>query len=329
MRRVLVIGGNLFIGRELVTRLLDRGDEVTILHRGNNNPFRQKTLEIHCDRNDTAAMEKVLQERNFEYVFDNVYDWQRGTTGKQVSSTAKACSPVLKRYVYMSSCAVYVDGLDRTEDSLLAGPACPEHYCLNKADSERELFKLHASQGLSVVTLRPPFIYGPLNPFYREAYFWDRLRAGRPILIPGDGSRLMQFVSVMDLAEAALRAAESPEADGKAYNIAHPAAVRQDEFVRTLADAAGIEPDLHYVGRDRLQQLGGGIFEPPYYFGQYFDMPPITMDVSQAEKDLNFSPMTLSDGMRQTWNWYSNGDQSEVAVPNFSYEDQVLAVIKD
>ena len=50
-----------------------------------------------------------------------------------------------------------------------------------------------------MVTLRPPFIYGPGNPFYREAFFWDRLRDGRPIILPGDGRRLMQFVYIKDL----------------------------------------------------------------------------------------------------------------------------------
>ena len=45
--------------------------------------------------------------------------------------------------------------------------------------SERALFRLHAAEGLPVVTLRPPFIYGPENPFYREAFFWDRMRADR------------------------------------------------------------------------------------------------------------------------------------------------------
>ena len=45
--------------------------------------------------------------------------------------------------------------------------------------------------GLPVVTFRPPFVYGPNSPFYREQFFWDRLRAGRPIIIPGDGHRLV------------------------------------------------------------------------------------------------------------------------------------------
>ena len=50
MARVLVIGGTLFIGKALVERLLSRGDEVTILHRGRHNPFAGRTAELHADR---------------------------------------------------------------------------------------------------------------------------------------------------------------------------------------------------------------------------------------------------------------------------------------
>jgi nucleoside-diphosphate-sugar epimerase len=91
----------------------------------------------------------------------------------------------------MSSVAAYGDGLNHHEGDALAPDDAPELYVRNKAMSERALFRLHQRTGLPVVTLRPPYIYGPGNPFYREAYFWDRLRAGRSIILPGDGRRLM------------------------------------------------------------------------------------------------------------------------------------------
>ncbi len=326
MRRVLVIGGNLFIGRELVRRLLERGDEVTILHRGRHNPFAGQSLEIRCDRNDAAAVARAMRGRGFEYVFDNVYDWQRGTTGDQVRASAEACGPSLRRYVFVSSCAAYGDGLNRTEDSPLASPRHPEAYCRNKADSERALLALHAEKGIATATLRPPFIYGPHNPFYREAFFWDRLAAGRPILVPGDGSRLMQFVAVSDLVEAALLAAEVPAAAGRAYNVAHSEAVRQDDLVRALGTAADIEPDLQYVPRETIYKLGGQVFQAPYYFGQYFDMPSITMDVSRAREELRFEPAALADGLRHAWNWYRNRQSHEE--PDFSFDESVFRAIR-
>jgi nucleoside-diphosphate-sugar epimerase len=55
---------------------------------------------------------------------------------------------------------------------------------LNKAMSETALFRLHQRIGPPVVTLRPPVVYGPRNSLYREAFFWDRLRANRSMILP-------------------------------------------------------------------------------------------------------------------------------------------------
>ena len=326
MNRVLVIGGTLFIGQALVARLLERGDEVTILHRGQRNPFAGHVKEIRCDRNDTAAMAKAVKGA-YDLVFDNVYDWQRGTTGAQVLASAAACGGNLRRYVFVSSCAAYGDGLDRSEDSPLAPPDCPDAYCRNKADSERALFRLHDDKGVPATTLRPPFVYGPHNPFYREAFFWDRLGAGRPVLVPGDGSRLMHFVLVGDLARAALLAADTPAAAGRAYNIAHAQAVRQDDLVRMLGAAAGVKADLRYIPRETALRLGGQVFQPPYYFGQYFDMPPITLEVARARQELGFEPVPMTEGLRQTWQWHSDSQREKRDRPDFSFDEAALAAL--
>ena len=67
----------------------------------------------------------------------------------------------LHRYVFMSSVAAYGDGLNHHEGDALAPDDAPELYVRNKAMSERALFRLHQRIGLPVVTLRPPYIYGP------------------------------------------------------------------------------------------------------------------------------------------------------------------------
>ncbi len=74
-------------------------------------------------------------------------------------------------------------------------------------------------------------------PFYREQFFWDRLRAGRPIIIPGDGHRLMQFVYVNDLVQAMVRAMEEPRAVGEAFNIGDTKPVTQVELVEQAGAA--------------------------------------------------------------------------------------------
>src|SRR5258708_37103522 len=100
---VLVIGGTLFIGRNLVHSLVKAGHEVSVLHRHGNHDFGKKVANLNADRNDSAAMKSVLHGTKFEIVFDNVYDWQRGTTASQVEATVKSCGDHLRRYVFMRS----------------------------------------------------------------------------------------------------------------------------------------------------------------------------------------------------------------------------------
>lgn len=323
MARTLVIGGTLFIGRALVRRLLARGDQVTILHRGAGNPFKGQTGEIRCDRNDTEAVKRALDGKTFDLVYDNVYDWQRGTTAGQVQALALALSPRPRRYVFTSSVAAYGEGLDLDEDSPLAPDDHPDDYVRNKAQTEAMLFALHREQGFPAVTLRPPYVYGPENPFYREAFFWDRLLAGRPVIVPGDGERPMQFVLADDIARAAILAAESDCAAGRAYNIANPAPLTQRELVESLARAAGRKIEVVLVPREKLLAMGGRIFEPPYYFGQYFDMPPITQRTGRAREELGLEPVSFEEGLAGAFAWY--GRRRGGAAPDFSFDDKVLA----
>ena len=321
--KALVIGGTLFIGRHLVWRLLAAGHQVTILHRRPGHDLGSEVEELVADRNDGEALRAVLRRRQFDWVFDNVYDWERGTGPAQVLASAEAVSDGLRRYVFMSSVAVYGEGLNHREEDPLVPDDCPNSYARNKAASERALFDLYERTGLPVVTLRPPFIYGPGNPFYREAFFWDRLEAGRPIIIPGDGRREMQFVYVSDLVEAAIRAAELPAAAGHAFNVAHPQPVTQTDWVLALAEAAGKKPHLVYIPRDRIQALGGSVADPNrLYFGQYLDLPPITELVQKAQRLLGFQPSPFLHALRETYQWYR--EKRPFAPPDFGFEEELI-----
>jgi nucleoside-diphosphate-sugar epimerase len=322
LTRSLVIGGTLFMGRALVRRLLARSERVTLLHRGRSNPFADKTAEIHCDRNDPAAVSKALAGHRFDVVYDNVYDWQRGTSAEQVEAAAVALAEGLRRYVFISSVAVYQPGENLSEDAPLVPDDYPEDYPRNKANTERMLFRLHAERGLPAVTLRPPYVYGPENPFYREAFFWDRLLANRPILVPEDGSRLMQFVLADDVAAAAIAAADAGAATGHAYNVCNDQPITQNELVEALAVAAGCTARLVHVQRKRLLELGGRVLEPPYYFAQYFDMPAITQSNSCARRDLGFEPTPFAEGLAQTFEWRRQHPDGRAA--DYAWEDQVL-----
>lgn len=324
MARVLVIGGTLFIGRALVDQLLARGDEVVIMHRGASTPFGDRVQSLRCDRNDVEAVQRTVAGERFDVVFDNVYDWERGTSGVQVAAAARATSEGLGRYVFTSSVAAYPVGGPHDEDAALTPSDDPNTYAAQKAESERALFALHRESGIGVTTLRPAFIYGPNNPFDREAFFWDRIRAGRPVIVPEDGTSTMQWVHVDDVARAAILAGAREESNGRAYNLGCPP-VTQLEFVHTLARAAGMDVDVRYVPRATLHAAGGGLMAPPFYFGIFLDLPPIVMRTDRVRRDLGLELTPLEDGLRETYRWY---EQQQRPAPDYSWEDGVLAGVR-
>ena len=126
--KVLVIGGTLFIGRQLVEELLKAGHEVAVLHRKPKHDFGRRVENIMADRNDAQCHEEALAGRRFEVVFDNVYDWERGTTAAQVEATVRAVGDRITRYVFMSSVAAYGDGLNHKESDPLAPDYHPDPY---------------------------------------------------------------------------------------------------------------------------------------------------------------------------------------------------------
>jgi len=120
------------------------------------------------------------------------------------------------------------------EDAALAPDDFPMPYIQHKASAERALFAMHRETGFPVTTIRPPFVHGPRQPFYREQFFWDRMLDGRPLILPDGGDRPMQWVYVSDVAEACVRAIEVPEAAGEAFNVGHVEPTTQRSFVEVL-----------------------------------------------------------------------------------------------
>jgi nucleoside-diphosphate-sugar epimerase len=320
--RILVIGGTQFMGREIVRRLVARGHEVGVLHRRDRHDLGPAVHNHRADRADLAAVRRILAEHAFEAVFDVAYDWERGTPPEQVVGAAEACGPQLRRYVFMSSIAAYGAGLGRREEDPLAPDDVPVPYTRHKAMAERALFRLHAESGLPVVTVRPPFVHGPRQPFYREAFFWDRLRDGRPIVLPDGGETPMQWAYVDDVAEACVRALEVPGAVGQAFNVGHVDALSQRAFVEALARVAGVEPSLVALPRTAIRAAGGELAGERLYFGEYLDLPPMTQVVEKATRLLGVTPIALEDGLRRGYEWYLTKPRRPI---DYAFEERLVA----
>ncbi|WP_406162522.1 SDR family NAD(P)-dependent oxidoreductase [Streptomyces sp. NBC_00882] len=132
-------------------------------------------------------------------------------------------------------------------------PTTERHHAYNndtfygaaKAFNEGMLRSFHAMYGLDYVALRYFNVYGPrmdIHGLYTEVLIrWmERIEAGEPPLILGDGTQTMDFVDVRDIARANVLAAESDVTD-EVFNVASGTETSLRELADGLLEAMGVE----------------------------------------------------------------------------------------
>jgi UDP-glucose 4-epimerase len=175
-------------------------------------------------------------------------------------------------------------------------------YGVAKVFNEGLLRTFHAMRGLDYVALRYFNVYGlrmDLHGLYTEVLIrWmDRIAAGRPPLILGDGSETMDFVFTEDVARANLLAAVSDATD-EVFNIGSGAETSLTELAQTLLrvmGAVGLSPE----------------FGPPR------GVNPVTRraaDVSFARTRLGWkAEVSLEEGLERLVSWWRAERQSGAA----------------
>lgn len=258
--RVLVIGGNRFMGQSLVWRLLYAGHEVTLCNRGRHgDPFGDRVQRCVADRG-TDSFDRALAGQ----VFDRVVDFA-GFTGEELARAARVLGGRVGHYVLISTGQVYLvrEGCptpSREQDydgPVMAAPPTPaDHddwaYGLGKRAAEEALA---SARELPSTRLRIPMVNGEGDPKRRiESYLW-RMLDGGPLLVPHAGA-IARHVYRGAVVDAVLRILDTPPPAGQAYNLAQTEQPTVRELVAALAERVGARSELLEVAPEQLEGAG-------------------------------------------------------------------------
>ena len=175
-------------------------------------------------------------------------------------------------------------------------------YGAAKTFNEGLLRSFHAMRGLDYVALRYFNVYGPrmdIHGLYTEVLIrWmERIEAGLPPLILGDGTQTMDFVFTEDIARANLLAAESTATD-EVFNI-----------------GSGTETSLLELAELLLKVMGSSEWSPE--FGPPRGVNSVARrlaDVSLAGKRLGWrAEVDLEEGLRRLVGWWRAERSAESA----------------
>ncbi len=254
--RVLVMGGTQFNGLALVHQLVAAGHDVTVCNRGRTEADIPPTVaRLVADRTDHEQLRQVLGGTEWDCVQDvTAYH------PEDVDIMMEIFRDRIGHYLFASSTVTYASkDTPITENDPDERGETQIEYGYHKILCEERLFAAHAEYGFPATTVPFSMVLGPHNAMTdREQRMFARLRTGRPILVPGDGSTRLQVGDVDDQARALVALMGDTATHGRRYNVTGIESVTRNEYVALAAEAVGVEPDIRHVPADVMEALWTG-----------------------------------------------------------------------
>ncbi len=322
--RVLVLGGNRFIGSRLVSELHRQGHEVTVFN-SHATDLPPGVRRLHGDRREPGVIGSVLGDHRdeFEAVFDNT-----AYGVPDLAPLVELFRGHIAHFVFTSSIAVYrpsdiqpiSEDFPVTDDD---GRNVYGRYGAGKMRCEDYLFAEHQRDGFPATSIRVCHTCGPHNNVaVREPAYFARLEQRRPILIPGDGFTSLHFVHVDDVAALMVSVLGNERAAGQAYNAAGPEVVSIVGWVRLLAEVVGVEPQLMHLPIERVRSV-----PQPLIPWREWEIGGMSFSTGKALAELEWSARYgVKAAFEDAYRWFSTGGREEYKF-DFSVDEEVLAAI--
>jgi UDP-glucose 4-epimerase len=267
-KRMLVTGGAGTIGSTVVDELVKAGAaEVVVLD--NFVRGRRANLEWAEGNGNVLVVEGDVRDRGLVEELSAGIDLVFHQAAIRITQCAEeprlalevlvdgtfnvveaAASAGAERLIAASSASVYGLATEFPTDELHHPYANDTLYGASKTFNEGLLRSYHAMTGLDYVALRYFNVYGPrmdVHGAYTEVLvrWMERIVAGEPPLIFGDGSQTMDFVCVPDIARANVLAAEADTTDS-VFNIASGVETSLGELAETLLRVMGSDLSIEH-----------------------------------------------------------------------------------
>jgi len=315
--KAFVTGGTGFIGKQLVRKLRERGDEVVALVR---TPSKATDLDAEVVQGDLSDEDAIRQGvQGCDSVFHvgatykvgipktehaAMYDANVKGTERVIDNAVEAG---VQRIVYVSTGNVYGNTRGQVVDETYVRPQPPDF--LSYYDETKYLAHQAALErikaGAPLIIAQPGGVYGPGDPS-ELGNMIDQARTGKLKLrlFPDAG---FNFIYVDDVADGLLLVHDKGRI-GEAYNIAGEKATMGD-LVDKTCELVGRKPPKATMPPAMMKMaipigpVVGKIMGFPPNLGELIktsDGVTFWMTDQKARDELGFAPRDLDSGLRQT-----------------------------
>ena len=310
--KILVTGGEGFIGSCIVEKLSQMGHRVTTIDsKETYDVIDRDSLDRLCQWRQRNWKQVTKRSGNVTMPLDRV--WLRnqdivihlasyprakivndhpemgvenivvGTTGMLQDCVEHG----VKRFVCVSSSMIYGNFKDGTKEDHEADPV--NIYGEAKLAGERLTQQFGRAHGLEYAIARPSGVYGPGDiPDRVLSKFFAAAMNNRDINVH-DGNNRVDFTYVEDTADGIIRCALERKAANKVFNITAGSATSLGEAAKKIKQLTGSKSQIKDTGQNNLYPERG------------------TLDIMQAKKLLKYKPQhSFDQGIKKYYEWLQN-----------------------
>jgi nucleoside-diphosphate-sugar epimerase len=325
--RVLFIGGTGVISAAAAERAVAVGHRLTILNRGSGTlrPVPEAAEVLKADIRDTASVRAALGNRTFDVVVDFV-----GFTVDHVAADIELFAGRTGQYVFISSASAYQKPPARLpilESTPLRNPFW--QYSRDKIACEDLLVKAYREDGFPATIIRPSHTYD--RTMVALTGGWTdiaRMRAGKPVVVHGDGTSLWTLTHSSDFAKALVGLLGLPQAVGDSFTITSDEYLPWNEIYEIFARAAGAPaPQLVHIASDTIAAAAPDV--GPSLLGDKAHSVVFDNSKVKALVPEFICTVPFALGARQVLSWYdSNPAQQRVDERLSATFDQLITAAR-
>ena len=323
-QNILVTGGGGFLGKAIVKKLVEAGENVRSFSRSFYPELKSMGVDqIQGDIGDSSAVIKACKKIQAVFhvaakpgIWGNYKDYYKtNVTGTE--NVIEACNiHNISKLVYTSSPSVIFNGMDMegVDESVPYSDRFHAHYPKTKAIAEQLVINA-SSDKLRTIILRPHLIWGP-----GDNHLVPRvITKSKRLKIIGSGKNLVDTIYIDNAADAHILAAikldETPRISGNIYFISQGEPVPLWDMINAILKASGLGPVKGSISK-QTAWLVGAAFEFFYKIMKIKKEPPMTrfvaaelatshwFDINAAKIDLGYSPkVSTKEGLKMLEDW--------------------------
>lgn len=300
MAKCLVLGGNGFLGSHLVDSLVQQGHTVRAFDRFSGEVrFEAENVEQFTgDFLNRAELNQALKDIDYVFHFistttpftaenDPLIDIETNIR-MSVELFDECVRQKIKKVIFASTSSIYGPdvGNEPISESVTPEPVSP--YAIGKLTIEHYLHYFKHKHGLESIVFRISNPYGERQALNSKQgvipIFLERIAAGEPLTVFGDGSMVRDYIYIKDVADMVAKSFEN--AKRHLYNLGSGHGESINQIIDEIKQVVGQE-----VKVDHQPSLSTFI-------------PRIVLDASRFQQEFGLKPqVSLHEGIQKTWQY--------------------------